>query len=105
MLGVLVEGDLLAMRSVDENIKKAMQALSLYGNIGAFWGDLSPQVHNGWKRCIFPGRIGQESSQSITAILQPRNAVSKEHNPGKEVGVPAECTGCRLKVCEWQAGK
>ena len=35
-------GDLLASRSVDENLKKARQAFFHYGSIGAFQGDPSP---------------------------------------------------------------
>ena len=41
-LGFWWKGDLLASRSVDENIKKARRAFFHYGSIGAFQGDLSP---------------------------------------------------------------
>ena len=43
-LGFWWKGDLLASRSVDENIKKARRAFFhyMYGSIGAFQGDLSP---------------------------------------------------------------
>ena len=41
-LGLWWKWDLLATRSVDENIKKARRAFFHYGSIGAFQGDLSP---------------------------------------------------------------
>ena len=41
-LGFWWKGDLLATRSVDENVKKARRAFFHYGSIGAFQGDLSP---------------------------------------------------------------
>ena len=41
-LGYWWKGDLLATRSVDENIKKARRAFFHYGSIGVFQGDICP---------------------------------------------------------------
>ena len=42
MPGVLVEDDLLAIRCVDENIKKVRRSFFHYGRLGMLQGDLSP---------------------------------------------------------------
>ena len=41
-LGYWWKGDLLATRSVDENIKKARRAFFHYGSIGVFQEDICP---------------------------------------------------------------
>ena len=41
-LGYWWRGDLMASRSVEENIRKARKSFFHYGNLGAFQGDLSP---------------------------------------------------------------
>ena len=43
-------------------------------------------------------------SNTAAVVASGWNADSEKHNSGKEVGVPAEGTECRFKVCEWQAG-
>ena len=54
-LGFWWQRDLLATRSIAENIKKARRVFFLYGNIGAFQGDLIPlSSHSVVESCVMP---------------------------------------------------
>ena len=49
------KGDLLATKSVDENIKKARRAFFYYGSIGAFQGDICPLSSRSiLEACVMP---------------------------------------------------
>jgi len=54
MPGLLVGGDLLATRVVEENIKKAQRVFFHYGSIGVFQGDLSPVSCSVLETCVMP---------------------------------------------------
>ena len=54
-LGYWWKGDILATRSVDENIKKVRRAFFHYGSIGVFQGDICPLSSKSvLKCCVIP---------------------------------------------------
>lgn len=53
-LGYWWEGDLLATRVVEENIKKAQRVFFHYVSIGVFQGDLSPVSCSVLETCVMP---------------------------------------------------
>ena len=54
-LGYWWKGDLVAAKSVEENIVKARRAFFLYGSIGAFQGDISPlSSRSVLESCVMP---------------------------------------------------
>ena len=129
-MGFWWKGDLLATRSIDENIKKARRAFFHYGSIGAFQGDLSPlssrsildscvmsvlmygcenwlMTHVLVEKVVIPSRTGQESPEMAKASQQHCGpygywtAVDEEQDIGEEVGIFAGGVGWQLKMCEW----
>ena len=55
MSGLLVEEDLSASTSIDENIRKARHAFFHFGSIGVFQGDVSPLSSRAvLESCVMP---------------------------------------------------
>ena len=129
-LGFWWKGDLLASRSVDENIKKARQAFFHYGSIGAFQGDLSPLSSRSILDALLYGcenwlmtHALMEKVESFQAELAKRVLKWPKHHSNTAamvvVGIQTVrstflerklgflqrvATECRVKVCECQAG-
>ena len=62
--------DLFASRAVDENIQKAKRAFFLFGNIGAFQGDLSPlSAKSIIETCVIPILLYGSENWILTGAL------------------------------------
>ena len=62
--------DLFASRAVDENIQKARRAFFLFGNIGAFQGDLSPlSAKSIIETCVIPILLYGSENWILTGAL------------------------------------
>ena len=54
-LGYWWRGDMMALRSVEENIRRARKSFFHYGSLGAFQGDLSPlSTRSIIETCVMP---------------------------------------------------
>ena len=57
-LGYWWRGDMMALRSVEENIRRARKCFFHYGSLGAFQGDLSPlSTRSIIETCVMPSLL------------------------------------------------
>ena len=72
-LGYWWNGDLLAKKSVDENIQKARRAFFHYGSIGVFQGDISPlSSRSVLESCVMPVLMYGSENWIMTEVLFER---------------------------------